>query len=223
MRQFGIFAKYWQPGNVKTRLAATVGPDLAAEFHRVSLQTLVTRLDSVADRHVLAFWPPEHRPQFQAIVSPSWALRAQVPGDLGKKMAAYFQAALADDATKAVLIGSDSPTISEDVIGQAFAALDDHDVVLGPCQDGGYYLVGCRHPLAPIWDGIAWSTADVWSQTIAALKRANREWHELPTGFDVDEVDDVRRLASSLLRDEYADSAWDALREICQACLASEA
>lgn len=219
MRQFGIFAKYWRPGTVKTRLAATVGADLAAEFHRVCLETLLMRLDGVAQRHVLAVWPPEDRAEFQAISPASWNLAEQAGGDLGSKMAAYFEAALAAGATKTVLIGADSPTISPDVIQKAFGALDDNDVVLGPCDDGGYYLVGCRAPLAPIWDGVAWSTPDVWPQTIKALRQAQRTWHELPQGFDVDRIDDVRRLNELLGQSRFVDSSWNDLREVCHACL----
>ena len=219
MHQFGIFAKYWRPGSVKTRLAATVGPALAAEFHRACLVLLLDRLHNVAGRRVLAVWPPEDVHEFQSYALTHWELAEQAPGDLGTKMSAYFDVAFANGATKVVLVGSDSPTVSGEDVLRAYQALDQNDVVLGPTSDGGYYLVGCRAKTAPIFDGVAWSTPEVWQQTLTALRSANCSWHELPGGFDVDEIDDVRQLRDQLNISAFSDPTWEPLREICDVCL----
>lgn len=222
MRQFGIFAKYWRPGNVKTRLAVSVGDELAADLHRVSVEILLARFGNVADRHVLSVWPPEDSHRFRAVIPSSWELTAQVDGDLGTKMAGYFAAAFAAGATQAVLIGADSPMMPRDVPEQAFKALDHDPVVIGPSDDGGYYVIGCRAPLPPIFADIAWSTPDVWSQTTMALQKAHCAFRELPICFDIDRLDDVRRLESLLRSVGFLDPIWNELRGICAACLRSD-
>lgn len=219
MRQFGIFAKYWRPGRVKTRLAASVGPQLAAEFHRVCLELLLNRFGELADRRTLAIWPPDDLHQFRSCAGDDWELAVQADGDLGTKMAAYFDAAFSRGATSTVLIGSDSPTISDEVVEQAFQALKRVDVTLGPTHDGGYYLVGCRAKTAPIFTGVPWSTPGVWQETLAAMQTANCTWHELPRGFDVDKIADVQHLRDELNGDAFAQATWDPLRDICEACL----
>jgi rSAM/selenodomain-associated transferase 1 len=155
----GIFAKHWQPGEVKTRLAASIGPEAAARLHRVFVETLLQRMAGVAGKCVLAYWPSERHGEFAALVreaaypfallDPSaaplaspWQLVPQSPGDLGARMEHFFQASFASGADRVVIIGSDSPTLPIEYVRQAFDELRRSDVVLGPSDDGGYYLLG---------------------------------------------------------------------------------
>ncbi len=173
-----MFAKFWQPGEVKTRLAAAIGPGAAVQLHRAFVETLLGRMHGVAQRCVLAYSPSERRSEFAALVrgatlggresisSPpraveapsgsaatkptpdpfahasSWSLAPQSPGDLGARMAHFFQSSLAGGAERVVLIGSDSPTLPIEHVRQAFDELRRHEVVMGPSDDGGYYLIG---------------------------------------------------------------------------------
>ena len=85
---------------------------------------------------------------------------------------------------------------------QASCLLESHDVVLGPCEDGGYYLVGARGSVPPIFSGIDWSTEQVWQQTIACLQEHRVRFAVLPTWYDVDTIEELKRLHSELQSDE---------------------
>lgn len=193
----GIFAKHWEPGKVKTRLARTIGESHAATLHALFVAALIERISDLGERRVVVFWPPEARAAFAGVVQTHWQLLPQSSGDLGQRMQAFFSTALAW-AERVVLIGSDSPDLPTDLISQAFAALAERDVVLGPAPDGGYYLLGIARRMPPVFDGIAWSTPDVWAQTTGRLKAAGIRWHELPPWYDVDEPADLADLRKRL-------------------------
>jgi rSAM/selenodomain-associated transferase 1 len=193
----GIFAKHWEPGQVKTRLARTIGESHAATLHALFVATLIERLSAAGERRVVVFWPPEAQACFAGVVQDRWELLPQAEGDLGQRMQAFFVAGLAW-AERVVLIGSDSPDLPLDTLSQAFEALRDRDVVLGPAADGGYYLLGITRRLPPVFKGIAWSSSDVWAQTTARLNAAGIRWHELPPWYDVDEPADLAVLRKRL-------------------------
>ena len=209
----GIFAKFWQPGAVKTRLAAAIGNEPASEIYRRSLATLLARFRTVADTHCLVFTPENRRSEFARLVGDHWPLQPQTEGDLGAKMHAFFATGFEEGTfSKIVLIGSDSPTLPRSLIETAFAELDTHEVVLGPTPDGGYYLIGASGHSPPVFDGIAWSTRDVWPQTIAKLRHAGVRFAVLPEWYDIDTADDLRRLHQELQSPACADAVFDELR-----------
>ena len=193
----GMFAKHWTPGRVKTRLAAPLGETAAAEVQRLFVHTLRLRFGTLADERVLVFDPPQCEAEFRPVAAPQWQVQPQAEGDLGQRMEAFFAAGLAR-AERVVLIGSDSPDLPTDYVAEAFEALQQTDVVLGPACDGGYYLVGVARSVPPIFAGLTWSTATVWSQTTERLRRAGRRWHALPEWYDVDTADDLIRLRLNL-------------------------
>jgi rSAM/selenodomain-associated transferase 1 len=206
-RELGVFAKYWQPGEVKTRLAAQLGAPGAAAFHRACVQTVVRRFSSVADRRILAFSPDHREPEFAALARPRWQLRPQAAGDLGQRMSSFFAEAFAAGARAVVLIGSDSPTMPEAFLHEAFDRLATTDAVLGPSDDGGYYLIGLTRPVPSIFDSIAWSTPEVCRQTLERLEAVPCRCHLLPPWYDIDTPQDLNRLRAELAtnsREEFA-------------------
>lgn len=200
--QLGMFAKHWQSGQVKTRLARDLGPETAAEVYRALLETLLARFAGNTSHQILYYSPPTAARAFARLPLADWKLSPQASGDLGQRMQHYFQSARDAGRERALLIGSDSPDLPTEYLAEALAALQTHAVVLGPSDDGGYYLVGCRLDAArevpPIFAGIAWSTPDVLSQTLARLASAGLTPHLLPAWYDVDEVADLRRLLAGL-------------------------
>jgi len=214
----GLMAKYWQPGKVKTRLAAKVGPQEAAAIYREFVTTLLTRLTNTAAQTTLAFTPPERLPEFQQTAPPSWQLEPQSGNDLGDRMHHFFHRRQQEGFRKTVLLGTDSPNIPLAYIEQAFDQLDNHQVVLGPTEDGGYWLVGIAGIVPPIFSDIPWSTPQVWQATVEALHGAGISHHVLPTWYDVDEAADLRRLITDLranLQDEKSREA--PLKKLLQA------
>lgn len=200
MLQIGIFAKYWKPGRVKTRLAAAIGEVQAANLYREFLKTLLDRFRQFKGRRVLAYWPADRAAQFARVAGDGWQLYPQAAGDLGQRMIHYFADAFAGGASRVALIGSDSPTVPLNTFDTAFHALEAADVVLGPADDGGYYLVGASRPVSAIFENVEWSSTRVFQQTVENLAQSNLTWTALNPSYDVDDLDDLERL-----RDELSD------------------
>lgn len=198
----GVFAKFWQPGHVKTRLAAEVGGAAAAELSRALLQATVAQLESLAEQQVVCFAPRDRQMEFREAIPPAWELWPQVEGDLGRRIEAFFDRAFSGGKRRAVLLGSDAPNVPREYVARAVAELENAAVVLGPAQDGGYYLVAARDRPPPIFRDIDWSTPLVWQQTLEALHKAGLgEGHgyvTLPEWYDIDTLDDLRKLRSQI-------------------------
>jgi rSAM/selenodomain-associated transferase 1 len=199
----GIFAKRPEPGQVKTRLAADLGESFAALAHEAMLLDLLDawgsdRYLAPGGRRVVVFAPDDAGPWFDGRIAASFALQPQAEGDLGHRMKSFFAGEFEDGATRVVAIGSDSPTLDPSIVVSAFLCLEGRDVVLGPSADGGYYLVGCRRAVPPIFDGVAWGTGDVLAQTIDMLRDTGLSLSVLPPWYDVDTSDDWRMLAGHL-------------------------
>lgn len=212
MRELGMFAKFWTPGEVKTRLAADVGLEPAARLHQAFLQTLVERFAHAGDRRTLVFSPANKLGEFRTLRAASWRFEPQGEGDLGRRMQAYFEAAFAAGAERVVLIGSDSPTLPSGFVESAFDMLERRPVVLGPAADGGYYLVGAAGQPPPIFEGMAWSQPTVFAETITKLEAARLEYATLPGWYDVDAIEDLRRLHEELNASQDESSEMLALR-----------
>ena len=211
MNQLGVFAKYWQPGSVKTRLAATIGPASASQLYRCFVTTILDRFSTTGDDRFLCYAPPERRQEFLELSPPTWQCRPQGQGDLGTRMFRFLEER-ADGNDAAVLIGSDSPNLPTRLLDDAFRLLDAHSVVLGPSTDGGYYLVGARgSPPGTMFQGIDWSSDRVWFQTVQQLEKACVEFAELPEWYDVDEYVDLQRLAKDLSQQQLDDPSLAAL------------
>ena len=216
LTQLGMFAKYWRPGAVKTRLAGAIGDVAAAEVYLRFIETLLARLGGSAVRQQLCYWPEEAAGEFHALPLGAWQLVPQTSGDLDARMRHYFEAAFADGVERVVLIGSDSPDLPREYIAQAFEQLQSHAVVLGPSDDGGYYLVGAAGGVPPIFDGIDWSSPRVWPQTLARLSDAGIKHFELPSWYDVDELADLQRLVAKLGAADFIDEPLRQLKVFLQ-------
>ncbi|MEE3368182.1 MAG: TIGR04282 family arsenosugar biosynthesis glycosyltransferase [Planctomycetota bacterium] len=200
MKLLGMFAKYWEPGQAKTRLAAALNEQRAARVYRAFVETLLHRLAEIGDRRVLAFTPADREHEFRQIQS-TWHLQHQLhPGNLGDRMQHFFETALRDGFHRVVLIGSDSPDLPIDVLDRAFDQLRNHDVVLGPSLDGGYYLIGAAGQVPQVFDGMPWSSPDLWKTTVARLTEQQSHFAVLPTWYDVDTLTDLTLLNKKLAR-----------------------
>jgi rSAM/selenodomain-associated transferase 1 len=193
----GVFAKYWQPGEVKTRLAQDVGDDRASQLQRSFLDAVLSRCRSLAEYTQLWYTPARRSAEFGELAGPGWTLHYQGDGDLGRRLERFFDSALSA-GPRAVAIGSDSPNLPREFIDRAFDALERFPVVLGECDDGGYYLIGMAGRTWPLLAGIAWGEPIVWRQTIERLESLRLPFARLPSWYDVDRIADLRRLAADL-------------------------
>jgi uncharacterized protein len=197
-RILGLLAKQPLVGFVKTRLAAETSPEFAAQVASAFLTDTVNRLAHFQAHRVLLFAPADAVTFFAELVSDRFQLAPQADGDLGRRMAAFFESQFQNGPAPTVLLGVDSPTLPLSYIEEAFEKLEETDLVLGPATDGGYYLVGSSGQVPPIFDNMTWSRPSVLEETIGRL--SDRRWrlHLLPPWYDVDTPDGWKMLRGHL-------------------------
>lgn len=190
-----IFVKNPVLGKVKTRLAADIGQDKALRVYQQLLEItreVVQQVD--AQRYVFYSDQVEDDGWSEAF----FQKRKQVGDDLGARMKNAFQEVL-ETHDAAVIVGSDCPDISVSLIDAAFTHLETHDAVLGPSQDGGYYLLGLKNLAVDVFSDMPWSTAEVLGKTIQVLVHEGQTIYALPALNDIDNLADLD--ASDLLID----------------------
>ncbi|HDZ22160.1 hypothetical protein LCGC14_0253760 [marine sediment metagenome] len=188
-----VFSRWPTPGKTKTRLIPALGPLGAAELQRrMTVRTLGAARQwasgnqrEVEVRHEGGSWR-----QMRRWLGPGLGYQRQLPGSLGHRMASALTAAFDAGCRRAVLIGTDSPSITPALLDEAILALDNHDLVVGPTFDGGYWLIGMTR-LLPVFDGIAWSTETVLSETLDLATKNGWRVHLLSPMADIDRPEDL--------------------------------
>lgn len=180
-----IFAKNPVLGAVKTRLAKSVGKEQALAIYN-KLLSWTQRETSQSQADVIVYYASE------IIPDDVWGeveKKKQPEGDLGQKMAFAFQEELLH-FQKVCIIGTDCAALTSDIIDEAFRALETHDFVFGPANDGGYYLMGMKRYVPDLFEDMKWSTSTVLSTSIARTKAAGYSHVLLQELVDVDTVED---------------------------------
>ena len=213
-----LLAKTPGPGRVKTRLVPPLTTEEAAAVARACLTTTLRWLLPAAGLPCTLFLDGEPEPWIAALAAKRGiAVAPQAPGDLGARLLAAFHALRASGAARVLAVGADSPTLPPERIPEAARALDDADVVLGPTEDGGYYLVGARRGEETILRDIPWSTERVLEVTRARAAEAGLAVRLLPAWYDVDGPEDGKRLAEEARRAGGAGGAVTELRALLEA------
>ena len=197
-----IFARYPTPGQAKTRLIPLLGPTGAALLHRQFVRITVDTCRRLRSRRSvvteLRFTGASHR-EMAGLFGHDLIYREQGPGDLGQRLRAAAAEAISSGTCKVVLVGTDCPLLDADRLDQAFAALDDQDVVIGPANDGGYYLIGVKSDHSELFTDIAWGGPDVLTHTLDACRRLGLSHALLPALSDVDTPEDLATWAAARL------------------------
>lgn len=207
MTTLGLFARHPLPGKTKTRLAKSLGDQVAAQFAEAFFRDLLRRMPSEADRFLLCATPknPESLEWFQAQATAEIQLLFQPEGSLGDRIDWFFRSAFkAIDKSltgPAILIGSDSPDLPSSMIFDATVLLKEADVVFCPATDGGYTLVGMNQLHGGLFDNVEFGSLQTLSQSIDAVQAAGLECQLLAPWYDVDEVQDLSLLRSRLRTD----------------------
>jgi uncharacterized protein len=195
--EVAIFAKAPVPGRVKTRLVPPLTPEEAAGVARACLEATLRRFVPAVDTRFTLFLDGEADSALRALAADLGVpIVAQVGEDLGARLKAAFSRMREDGASKVLALGSDSPTLDPSWIADAVAALDTADVVIGPTEDGGYYLIGCRGTTDGIFDEIPWSTDAVARVTLERANTLGLTVRLLPTWYDVDDIPTLQRALS---------------------------
>ncbi|MCZ6689668.1 MAG: TIGR04282 family arsenosugar biosynthesis glycosyltransferase [Planctomycetota bacterium] len=194
-----VLAREPAPGRVKSRLARDVSEDRAAALYRAFiLDTLELCEGAAAGSRWIAHTPDEAGGIFAALSGPGWGLIPQGDGDLGDRLRRLFDQLFQHPYRRIIALGSDAPTLPSGIVKDAFRALEEKDVVVGPSLDGGYYLIGLSRPAPALLEGISWGTDAVLSQTVDRIERAGLSLAMLPPWYDVDTIIELNLLKAQL-------------------------
>jgi len=188
--QLVIMAKQPLIGRVKTRLARDVGGTEALRFFRSASDSLVRRVGRDPRWRTAIAVSPDRAVHERGIWPADIPLIGQGAGDLGHRMGRLFRDL---PPGPVVIIGADIPGIERHHIADAFAALANRDAVIGPAEDGGYWLVGMRRRprVREIFEGVRWSSADTLADTLKNIRRQNMSVATIATLADIDEGKDL--------------------------------
>jgi rSAM/selenodomain-associated transferase 1 len=185
--RLAVFVRAPVRGAVKTRLASTLGDQAALGVYEELLTLLCSRLSRLPTNSVVAcHTPDEGAPALSRWLHPEWMLRPQGSGPLGERLSRAVVGAFSEGVQRLVIIGSDCPEIQESDIQEAWLALKSHDVVIGPAEDGGYWILGLRSPRVGVFRDITWSSADVFQQTLDRCREFQLSVHLLRRLQDID-------------------------------------
>lgn len=205
-----IFAKEPKKGKVKTRLQGYLSESRCLKLYKAFLKDTLNIVKKIkCKRKIIAYDSPNNYPRYLKKIAFESSLLAgkhpmdfsflkQKGGNLGQRMYNAFKYAVQRSVLKIVIIGSDSPDLPVSFIRSAFFALNDNDVVLGPCEDGGYYLIGLKKPCFDLFKGVEWSGNGVLKQTIKKAKRLKLKIALLKKWLDVDTPESLTRLEKRL-------------------------
>ncbi len=199
-----IFLKYPQAGKVKTRLAKDVGDNEAARIYsNMALNIIESVVDPKSYNTILFYDPPEKEKEIKDWVGEKEVqFLPQVGNTLGDRISNAFKEVFSSGADKTVIIGTDCLDVTSDIINEALYLLDETEVVLGPAEDGGYYLLGLNKYRPPIFQDIDWSTEHVLEQTVLKIVENGLNYSLLKTLKDIDTVNDIN------------DQLWDIAKKV---------
>jgi len=190
-----VFLKNPVEGKVKTRIANTAGNIKALEIYRELLGILNDNLARVNCEVYLYFTETPMDISYWA--NANYIYRVQKGNDLGARMSAAFEEVFRDGGSqkplKVLIVGSDCPLLSAEIIDEAFLKLDKSDIVLGPAEDGGYYLLGMKKMNTELFEGVSWSTEKVLNETLDKAAGLGLSVAFTPSLFDIDTEEDWTR------------------------------
>jgi rSAM/selenodomain-associated transferase 1 len=195
-----IMAKAPRPGEVKTRLCPPLAAAQASELYRCFLLDKIAQVRAL-DRAApaVAYTPGPARGEFERL-APGFALVAQRGRGLGERLTHAVADVLAAGHAGAIMTDTDTPTLPGNRLAEAVRVLEarEADVVVGPSEDGGYYLIGVRAPAPALFEDVPWSTPAVLPVTLERARRSGLGVRLLPAWFDVDTGPDLDRLRAAL-------------------------
>src|SRR5690242_16998487 len=223
-----VMTKAPQAGQVKTRLVPPLTPEEAAELNKCFLRDTATAISSICShrperdahashnkaatiraRGIAVYTPVGAESAYENILPADFSLLPQRGDKFGERLFFAVEDLFKCGFESVCLIDSDSPTVPAENFAEAVDLLSTSEdrVVLGPSDDGGYYLIGLKKPNWHLFDKIDWSTERVLDQTMQRAKEIALETRLLPTGYDVDDDSSLRRLCNELLREPGNGSA----------------
>jgi uncharacterized protein len=198
-----VFVRTPEKGKVKTRLANVIGNDAAFHLYMSFVADELDMLRTLFFDVIICFHPHTERESIENWLKHDFDLMAQHGDNLGQRMDNAFEEVFSRGYQQALLIGSDLPNLPSSIILDAFNHLTHYDSVIGPCEDGGYYLIGFRaHTYyKEIFMQIEWGTARVYEQTLLSFHEKHLNYYTLIKWRDIDDHKDLIWLKRSLDKD----------------------
>ena len=197
-----VMTRLPQAGRVKTRLQTELSGREAADLHAALAADLVAELDADSRWHLSVFLTPSDRmTEARAWLGDDVDLRPQTGDDLGARMHHAIEELLAAGHRRVVVVGTDAPGLDPERVANSLSALDDADLVLGPCLDGGYYLIGMKRPTAPLFDGVPWGSDRVLGETVRRAEALDLDTVRLMPLSDIDTWSDLMDFRVDQLHD----------------------
>jgi rSAM/selenodomain-associated transferase 1 len=195
-----IMAKAPRPGSVKTRLCPPLRAEEAAALYRCFLLDKLAAVRALVGTHAVIAYAPEDAGADIEALAPTISRLAQRGPDLGARLHTTLAALLDAGHRAAIAVDSDTPTLPGVFLQEAVDTLSGPgpDLVLGPTEDGGYYLIGLRVARPELFEGVPWSTSIVFDETRRRADAGGLRVACLPAWFDIDTPDDLHRLRAAL-------------------------
>ena len=195
-----VFTRYPEPGTTKTRMIPELGPEGAADLQRRMTEHIVARVVKLIGKRKMTVeirYEGGSEQLMAAWLGNGFSYCPQGEGDIGLRMGLALEHAFTQEFESVVIIGSDIPDITTDILQNAFEILKHIDLVLGPAGDGGYYLIGVHRKTFRYWNpqlfnNISWGTENVLPQTLAIAEKLGLNYSLLDTLYDVDRPEDLR-------------------------------
>ncbi len=188
-----VFVRFPSPGKVKTRLAQSIGNEQATEFYYTCADAIlreISRLTGEVERYIF-YSDKIDENKIKRWIGPEFHFMLQEGDTLGQRLENALNNVFGNGAHKAMVIASDVPDLSVDILNEAMQALDKSDIVIGPCYDGGYYLIGMKRLYPELFQGISWSTPKVYRQTLDIINEKMLTVYQLQTLIDIDSQTDL--------------------------------
>ena len=186
-----LMLKVPRPGEVKTRLGKEIGFEEADRIYRKLVENQLAQL--VGQELEIHYTPSDEGGHMQRWLGPAHQYLPQPEGDLGERLKYAMRGAFARGAEAVLFLGGDCPDVTQDTITEAQSQLAHRDVVIGPAEDGGYYLLGLKSDHLRLFDEIDWSTDRVFAQTTSRLQELHLTYATLPRCEDVDDLASLTR------------------------------
>jgi rSAM/selenodomain-associated transferase 1 len=189
-----VFARLPVKGKVKTRLAKDVGTDFAASFYKVCADHTFNEILKLKEKGIVPFLFCSDENEIDGVKNWSnnkFKYYSQQGNDLGERMLNAFNMVFDAGYRKIILVGTDVPGITADLMNHALDYLENYDCVVGPSEDGGYYLIGLSTVLPNLFDGIAWSTDLVFGKTVEKLENEYKSYFLMEKLIDIDTKEDL--------------------------------
>lgn len=189
-----IFAKLPEPGKVKTRLATGIGNNAALQFYKKCSGHIFDQIAALKNKGIdcyLFYGVDNNISDVKKWVNKNFIYNPQSAGDLGNKMSSAFQNVFAHGNNKIIIVGTDIPDISKEIILKAFDELEQNDIVISPSGDGGYNFLGMNNYYPELFQNIKWSTVEVLTKTIEAAESLKLRIAYSESFTDIDDKEDL--------------------------------